>query len=174
MKLSGLIAGIRMGLQQSPFIPSFKKTAYLSVRSAGKEVERLSETIGERGKACAEAKDIYSKTFEAFKLYAKTHPSSIGTDIHLDRKEKCAIWLKGYYQWLSDILISESEEIKAEPIIDLPDITLPVMPKLPLSGVGSDIKKSLQVTGMVVMLFVALIVYLMFVRGGAGREVRVG
>lgn len=50
---------------------------------------------------------------------------------------------------------------------------LPKIPTLPFEDVGADIKRSAQVTGMVIMIFVALLVYLMFVKGKGGEGVTV-
>lgn len=51
---------------------------------------------------------------------------------------------------------------------------MPKIPTLPLGEVGADIKKSAQMTGMVIMIFVALLVYLIFVRGKGGEGVTIG
>ena len=56
-----------------------------------------------------------------------------------------------------------------------PPTLLPSMPDFPsLDGGFGGVKQSLQVTGVVVMVFILAIVYLMFTKGGAGREVQVG
>lgn len=128
----------------------------------------IASDIEKTNNACISVKDLMvqhypepMKTFfdESGKRYAMTKNNN-----------ECKRFLTDYLYWMD----SKIEKPIDFSDIKLPDMKLPTMPKLPLSSVGSDIKESLQVTGMVVMLFVVLIVYLMFVKGGAGREVKVG
>ena len=76
---------------------------------------------------------------------------------------ECKRFLVDYLNWLT-------QGIRKPEVIALP--SMPDFPSLD-GGVGG-VKRSLQVTGVVLMAFVALVIYIMFVRGGAGREVHVG
>ena len=82
--------------------------------------------------------------------------------------------LRGYvtlfYAYISKMKLEEAEEAVKVPIPDVSNIKIP---KIPLPDIGGDIKKSAQVTGLVVMGFVALLVYLTFVRGRGASGVTV-
>ena len=112
--------------------------------------------------SCRAAREVLSGYNEKEDIYRylKEHHSSIGTDIYHNDSRRCTAFLVGYYDWLAN-------EYKDLP--KMPEMPLPV--KL-LPDIGGDIKKSAQVTGLVVMGFVALVIYLMF-RGGAGSNVTV-
>ena len=76
---------------------------------------------------------------------------------------ECKRFLIDYLNWLT-------QGIRTPEVIHLP--SAPNFPSLD-EGFG-DVKQSLQVTGVVLMAFVALLIYIMFAKGGAGREVHVG
>jgi hypothetical protein len=120
-----------------------------------------TKNIAKISGSCRAAREVLSGYNEKEDIYRylKEHHSSIGTDIYHNDGGRCTAFLVGYYDWLAN-------EYK-----DLPEIPLPDN-GLPLPDIGGDIKKSAQVTGLVVMGFVALLVYLMF-RGGAGRDLTV-
>lgn len=132
------------------------------------KLRREIDKSAERGEACQKARDVVSRynTSASVKEFIKENPSSIGTDIYKNREEKCAEFLKRYIAWLG-AKIEPHTEIPDIPNIPIPKINLPDVP-----NIGGDIKKSAQVTGLVVMGFIALLVYLMF-RGGAGSNVSV-
>ena len=133
------------------------------------KLEREIDKSAERGEACQKARDVVSRydTSASVKEFIQENPSSIGTDIYKNREEKCAEFLKRYIAWLGAKVepYTEIPDVPDIPDINLPDISMP--------NIGGDIKRSAQVTGLVVMGFVALLVYLMFVRGRGASGVTV-
>lgn len=135
------------------------------------KLEREIDKSAERGEACQKARDVVSRydTSASVKEFIQENPSSIGTDIYKNREEKCAEFLKRYITWLGG-KIEHYTEIPDVPNIPAPKIRLP---DISMPDIGGDIKRSAQVTGLVVMGFVALLVYLMFVRGRGASGVTV-
>lgn len=160
---------IVMGIAMPLMIPANYLTEKF-LKTGHKEVAHAIDKEAVKGVMCGKVKDLlYYEVGDVTWEYVKSHPSSIGTDCYKNREMICAAWLKGYYKWLADRALDELPSVEEMP--ETPKLPkMPEMPslpslKLPGADIAKDIKKGVQVTGLVVMGFIALIVYLMFVRG---------
>ena len=121
-----------------------------------------TKNIAKISGSCQAARSVlkgYNEKEDIYR-YLKEHHSSIGTDICHNDSRRCTAFLVGYYDWLAD----EYKELPEIPKIETPGIKMP--------DVGG-LKHSAQVTSIVVMGFVALLIYLMFVRGRGASGVTV-
>lgn len=174
-EIRGILAGFRVGIRTNPFIPasSGMNIAQGSLEECGKEVKYLSDTIDERGESCREAKELLFACEETVMLYiGEVHGghSSIGTNIAQNNETGCKNFLRGYYNWLSHKFYVEAKTMKPE-MPSVPDIpSLPPL-KMPGTGIAKDIKRSAQVTGIVLIGFILLIVYMLTGRGKKGVTV---
>jgi hypothetical protein len=108
--------------------------------------------------ACSEVVQLHDNDEVLAREYTRT---TLYNRMPRSGENRCKKWLKGYYKWLRE---------REEPLkLDIPEIPIP---KISIPDLSGDIKKSALVTGLVVMGFIALLVYLMF-RGGAGRDLTV-
>ena len=117
-----------------------------------------NRAIDRSSAACIAVINIYGETPVTAREYTRTIP---GGRMPRSGNNRCKKWLKGYYSWLKN---------QYEPIV----IPVPVLPKLPeLAGLpgGADIKRSFQVTALVVIGVVLLIVYMMTGKGKKGVTV---
>lgn len=151
----GAYEGIRAGVGDIP-------------AKLNKEIDKSAE----RGEACVKAREVVARydTSASVKEFIQENPSSIGTDIYKNREDKCALFLKRYIEWL---------RVKVEPYTEIPPIDeviehipIPSLPKLPsLPDMGGDIKRSLQVSALVLIGVILLIVYMLTGKGEKGVQV---
>lgn len=151
----GAYEGIRAGVGDIP-------------AKLNKEIDKSAE----RGEACTRAREIVARynTSASVKEFIETHPSSIGTDIYKNREVKCGEFLKRYLEWLN-MKIAPLKDVPEMPL--MPKVEIPSLPKMPklLKLPGGDIKRSLQVSALVLIGVILLIVYMLTGKGEKGIRV---
>jgi len=171
MKISGFeigYVGRRCGLNNQQvlvvlsnlkFQRYFVNNGSLNLYNTYETENARSRLLGKRIKEWLKQEGLEVRDIPARASYQAANPS--------DKDKDEVIRYGGSNEWIA----KEGGEAKDWK----PDISLPSMPAFPsLGGDFGGVKQSLQVTGVVLMAFVALVIYIMFVKGGAGREVHVG
>lgn len=115
--------------------------------------------------ACDKAKKLLY-TANIAEDYLKTHPSSIGTDIYNNKEEKCGVWMEEYIKWCADRTTIKAP-IFQETGMDIPMIKMPEMPKIKIPDLGG-VKRSLQVSAIVLIGVILVIVYMLTGKGEKG------
>lgn len=139
------------------------------------EVAHAIDEKAVKGILCSKVKTLlYYEVGDVAWEYVKTHPSSIGTSCYRNEEMVCATWLKNYYKWLVDRVLDELPSVEDLPdvIPDIPQIPgVPSIPSFPDMPDAGDVKRSLQVTGLVIIGVILIIVYMLTGRGKKGVTV---
>lgn len=161
---------IVMGIAMPLMIPAnyltekFLKTGHI-------EVAHAIDKEAVKGVMCSKVKDLlYYEVGDVTWEYMKSHPSSIGSDCYKNKEMICAAWLKGYYKWLADRVLDELPSVEEMP--ETPKMPkMPSMPKIPSVLDVGGVKKSMQVTGIVLIAFILVIVYMLTGKGEKGVRI---
>ena len=151
----GIVAGIKSGFWAGQPIPIYKMQSATMVEAVGTEVSYLSTTVEERGRACAEAKDLMVACEETVIIFINTQRagrSNIGSCVARNDEECCTTFLKEYYSWLSGKYIEEAKKIKKIPIIPVPD-----MPDMPGGIIPWYVKYMIPIFIVLIVIVIMLV-----------------
>ena len=165
------VADILTGMQARDVV--VKASYAKALREEGVKVKTDTRTeLEARYESILKTSRQYPRAEEERQAFLAAYPAMKGVEFQQRMRVCPTPLLRGYvtlfYAYISEMKLEEAEEAVKVPIPDTSNL-----PKIPWPDFDpGGIKKSAQVTGLVVMGFVALVVYLMF-RGGAGRDLTV-
>lgn len=168
------VADILMGMQARDVV--VKASYAKALKEESEEVARDGRTeLDARYYSIRDKCQRYPKLEKEKQAFLRAYPVMKNVEFQQKMGVCPTPLLRGYlslfYLYLSKIRLEEAEEAADVPIP--PKLPIPDIPSLsitPLLGTG-DVKKSLQVTGLVVIAVVLLIIYMLTGRGRKGVTV---
>ena len=171
------VADILTGMQARDVV--VKASYAKAMKEEGEAVTTEGRTeLNLRYASLQEKCKLYPKLEKEHQMFLTAYPAMKGVEFQQRMRVLPTPMLRGYltlfYSYITKMKLEEAEEAVKVPGSDAAKGVVSAVTAV-VSNTGESItaiKTGAQVTGLVVMGFVALLVYLMF-RGGAGRDLTV-
>lgn len=170
------VADILMGMQARDVVV---KASYAKVLKEEREkvIKDNRTELNNRYYSIRDKCSRYPKLEEERQNFLRAYPVMKNVELQQKMGVCPTPLLRGYlalfYLHLSKVKLEEAEEAARVPIPVIPSLSIPDMPSLSITSLGgvSDVKKSLQVTGLIIIGVVLLIIYMLTGRGRKGVTV---
>lgn len=169
------VADILMGMQARDVV--VKASYAKALREEREEVRKDTRTeLNDRYYSIQETCQHYPKAEEERQSFLRAYPMMKNVEYQQKIGMCPTPLLRGYvslfYSYMSKMKLGEAKEATRVPIPEIPSLS---MPSLSITSLGlpdtGDVKKSLQVTGLVIIAVVLLIFYMLTGRGRKGVTV---